>query len=349
MRLEQQSMILSIFASAVAMMALLSSGAIDQVAAAEPEVVAKNLDNPTGVAVSPKTGHVFVASHAGVFRYDPASGNVTPEIVGYPTDVYGKGPMYNIGPLGVAFLGDDHLVVGDGSRVDLEELVRVYKISDTPPDSPQKETDAVATLGPFPYNESTTKGEGNFYGVTVSDSAIYVTCNGDDTKGWVAKAQIVDGKPGKLELAIATKEATGVDAPVPITMSPNGNLVVVGQMGEINIPGDSLLTFYNAKSGKMRRNAKLGLNDVTGLAYAPESNRLYATDFSWLDTSKGALYRITKVNSEEPKTRKVCDLDKPSAIAFDADGNLYIAVMGTAKEGSDEAPGQLLKINAGDL
>jgi len=313
------------------------------------EVVAKGLDNPSGVAVQPGTGHVFIASHAGVHRLDPKSGKLTAEITGYPdpTDIYGKGPKYAIGPLGLAFLDQWHLVVGDGSRVDGEELVRIYKVGDTAPEKAQNEADAVHTLGPIGPSDLSPKGEGNFYGVAASSEWIFVTCNGDDTKGWVARAAVTDGKPGKLELVIATKEATEVDAPGPAVMSKNGKAVVVGQVGEVNQAGDSLLTFYGAASGKLQRKLPTGLNDITGLAYSPTSGKLYATDFSWVDSAAGGLFQITAGPKEatEAKTRKLVGLDKPTGLAFDAEGTLYIAVFGTAAEGSDKPAGQILKVS----
>ena len=38
-------------------------------------------------------------------------------------------------------------------------------------------------------------------------------------------------------------------------------------------------------------------------------------------------------------------LDKPTGVAFDADGNAYVAVFGTAAEGSDKPAGQILKVS----
>lgn len=315
--------------------------------AAKPahEVVAKGLDNPTGVAVQPGTGHVFVASHAGVHRLDPKSGKLTAEITGYPTDVYGKGPKYNIGPLGISFIDANHLVVGDGSRPDGSELVRVYKVGNEPAAEPQKESKALYTLGPIPAGDQTVKGEGNFYGVAANEGRIFVTCNGDDNKGWIASARVKDGKPSKLKLTIATKEATEVDAPGPVTFTKQGKGVIVGQIGEVNQEGDSLVTIYSP-AGKMSRNLTTPLNDVAGLAWS-KSGKLYATDFSWIDASKGALYQLMlgKKDATEAKAKKILNLDKPTGIAFDEDGNAYIAVFGTAAEGSDEPAGQIIKVS----
>lgn len=311
------------------------------------KVVADGLDNPSGVAVQPGTGHVFIASHAGVHRLDPKSGKLTAEVTGYPdpTDVYGKGPKYAIGPLGLAFLDQNHLVVGGGSRKDGEELVRIFKVGNEPAAAPQKESEAAQTLGPIPMSDLTIKGEGNFYGVAASAEWIFVTCNGDDTKGWVARAKVTEGKAGKLMLKIATKEATEVDAPGPITFGKTGKGVVVGQIGEVNTPGDSLVTIYSP-AGKMQRNLTTGLNDVAGLAWSP-SGKLYATDFSWVDASQGGLFSVSlgKKEATEAKTKKLLKLDKPTGIAFDEAGNAYIAVFGTAAEGSDKPAGQILKVS----
>ena len=121
--------------------------------------------------------------------------------------------------------------------------------------------------------------------------ALYVTCNGDDTKGWVAKADLNGTKFGKLERWLPTKEMVEVDAPVGITINKQGD-IVVGQFGENNKPQDSLLTFYSAKTGKMLMNLETKLYDITGLAYSPKTGLLYATDFAWMKPDEGGLFRL---------------------------------------------------------
>ena len=141
--------------------------------APQVRVVARNLNNPSGVAIQAETNHIFVSERRGVvrfFRKEEGGRGRRMEINGFPTDIYGKGPMYDIGPLGLAWL-DYHLVVGGGSRPDGEELVHIFDIEETPAESPQKESDAEYTLGPIPMGEETGKGEGNFYGVAVTRPA----------------------------------------------------------------------------------------------------------------------------------------------------------------------------------
>lgn len=318
-----------------------------------PRPAGGNLDNPTGIAVHPESGQVFVAERRGVVRFyqDPnaAQGRRRQrkmEINGFPSDIYGKGPMFDIGPLGLAFLDGEHLIVADGSRKDVDEMILVYDIPEAAPEMPAKADSAEYKLGPLGPNDQ-GQAEGNYYGVVVTGGAIYATANGDDTKGWIVRSVIKDGEPGKLERFIATKEAVNVDAPVAITVNKEGQLVV-GQMGEINVPGDSLLTVYDAKTGKLLHKWETGLNDITGLAYSPTTGKLYATDFSWMDTTKGALYELT-IKDDAVETRKVADLDKPTAIAFEKNGAALVTIFGTAEEGSDRKPGQVLRFRPADL
>jgi hypothetical protein len=264
-------------------------------------------------------------------------------------DLYGKGPKYDIGPLGLAFVDKDTLVVGDGSFKDGEEYVRVFTVPAAGKPAINFDKDAKAKLGPLPDKDG-LKAEGNFYAIAVGKTAIYISSNGDDTKGWVLKADVTGTKFGELTRYIATKESVDVDAPVGITMSGEGD-IVVGQMGEVNKPKDSLLTFYSAKTGKKLLNLETGLHDITGLAYSPKTKQLYAIDFAWMAPAEGGLYRLDKSNADGKqgiKATKILALDKPTALAFGKDGELYITVVGPKKE-SENAPkeGSLLKIAPG--
>jgi hypothetical protein len=92
--------------------------------------------------------------------------------------------------------------------------------------------------------------------------------------------QLRDGGFSNLERFIATKEATHVNTAAGITISPRGE-IVVGQMGDINVAADSLLTFYSQQGNRLL-NLATGLYDVTALAYSPQG-QLYAADFAWMD------------------------------------------------------------------
>lgn len=308
-----------------------------------PKVAARELisglNNPCGVAVQPGTGTVFVADSGNYRVVKIVDGTIQEAIVEFPKDVYGKGPKVNIGPLGLLFLDENTLVVGGGGQPDGEELLRVYKL-------PENGKPITADVLDKSYSLAETddiKGEGNFYALASDGEGVFVTCNGDDTKGWVSRASIKDGTLADFERSLATKEATEVDAPVGITVSPEGHLVV-GQMGEINVPGDSLLTYYD-EEGKMLLNIETGLHDISAVAYS-KRNQMYVLDYSWADPTQGGLFQIIadKESDSGIRTKKLLGLDKPTAMAFGPDGSLYVTIIGKAEEANSE--GKLIKVPA---
>lgn len=316
---------------------------------AKVETVLGGLSNPCGIAVQPETGHVFVADSANGRVIRIVDGKPQDVITGYPKDIYGKGPMYDIGPLGLTFLDKNTLVVGDGGYKDGEEFLRSFTVPEAGQAALDHEKDATSKAGPLTGTDE-IKPEGNLYALAATKTAVYVTCNGDDTKGWVSKAAIEGTKLGMLERAIPTKEAVEVDAPVGITVSPRGE-IVIGQMGEINKANDSLLTFYSAKTGQMILNLETGLHDISGLAYSPKTGLLYATDFAWMAPGEGGLFRLDSAQKDgaaSVKAVKIAALDKPTALAFAPDGTLYITIVGPKKD-DDNAPkeGSVVKIAPG--
>ncbi len=313
------------------------------------EDVLKNLNNPCGVAIQPETNTVFVAESGAGRVVRVVQGKRQEVIVDFPKDIYGSGPKYDIGPLGLLFLDKETLVVGGGGNRDGKELVRVYSVPEVGAD-PIQASAMVAHIGPL-AEEDGVAGEGNFYGVAANAGAIFVTANGDDQKGWIARVPRKENF-GDLRRFIATKELVNVDAPVGLTMSPDGQLVV-GQMGELESKADSLLTFYGAENGKLLLNLETGLRDITALAYTNKSRQLYALDFSWSSPSDGGLFRLDgEGTGREQVCRaiKIASLDKPTAMAVTSNDTLYVTTFGTpAKEPKEgELPGRLVKIH-GDL
>ena len=137
--------------------------------AAEPKVetLLEGLVNPCGVAIQPETGVVFVSdSGAGKVIRVGENGKAQEVIVGSPIDLYGKGPKYDIGPLGIVFFDRNTLIVGDGGFKDGEEHVRTFTlpVGDKTLDY---DKDAAQKSGPLEA-EGDVKPEGNLYGVALT-------------------------------------------------------------------------------------------------------------------------------------------------------------------------------------
>src|SRR5262249_26266828 len=77
-------------------------------------VVLEGLHNPTGLAKQPGTGHIFVADSGAGKVIRIVDGKAQDVITDFAQDIYGKGPQYKIGPLGLAFIDENTLVVSDG-------------------------------------------------------------------------------------------------------------------------------------------------------------------------------------------------------------------------------------------
>ena len=299
------------------------------------ETVLDGLKNPCGVAIQPETGQIFVSHSAAGKIVRVVDGKTEDVITGSSLDVYGDGPTYDIGPLGIAFVNSHRLAVADGGYKDGEEYVRIFEVPE--PGTPALTWEDGTKIGPLAATED-AKAEGNFFGLAATQAALFVTCNGAETRGCVAKADSSGTKFGTLQRFVATHEAVQVNAPVGITISPRGE-VVIGQMGQINVEKDSLLTFYNANNAKMLLSTETGLYDITALVYSPKGH-LYALDFAWMAPDKGGLFRLDK-QGDGCQAVKITSLDKPTALAFGKDGSLYITLFGTGSEGQliNLAPG----------
>ncbi len=301
----------------------------------EKRLVASSFYNPAGVAIQPETGHVFVSMTDRIVRVIPGDPNtVHDEVVDFPNETYGKGPVYEIGPLGLAFADKNTLVVGDGGQDDGVELVRIYTVGSQPlpKDTVKKAAEMRSFSTPITPGPESLKGEGNFYGVAILGSTAFVTCNGDDTKGWIARLELDLKKPAPLKLTpfIKSKELTDTNAPMGATITPDGKLLVC-QFGSNTTRPDSLLTFYNPLTGSLTKMLKTGLRDLTGIAYSPKTGKLYGVDFSWAEPSQGGLFRLD-ITGEEVRATRLAALDRPTALAFSPDGKLYVTVIGAEPE-----------------
>jgi glucose/arabinose dehydrogenase len=261
---------------------------------AKGTVVVSGLDNPRAIAIQPGTGVLFISeSVAGqIVRFDPTSDKTaTPVITGSPLDTTGQPPLRNIGPLGLAFLGRDTLVVGEGGQKTGSDTVRAYAVPATGESIKYEAPTAIS--GPIQAGDDSKTGEGNFNALVIPTGAsLFVASGGgDDAKGWILRSSLNSGKPGELKPFIDTKSLVGVESPMAITKDKGGNLVVAN-VGKFAGAKDSVLSFFNPATGKLLLKRDTGLYDIMGLAYSPKTKLLYAVDLAWTRPGEGGLYRL---------------------------------------------------------
>jgi hypothetical protein len=338
---------------AVAIVALLPSlaAAAPAVPAVKTETVAGGLDNPVAVAMR-SGGDLFISeSGAGrVVRIAPGKdAKPQPVVTGFPIGPSPDMPELRVGPLGLAFTPAGNLVVGSGGQGPEKDAVRVFVL---PADNnPLTIDDAKKVLTVKPGSESKT-GEGWFYGVAATPYAIFATSRGDASGGWISRSFLQSG-PGKyaeslldLRPFIESKRLVHCDGPTALAISKRNELVV-GQAGKFDKTPDSMISFYNPTNSKLLLNLPTGLLDIVGVAYSPQSGQLYAVDLAWADDKQGGLFRLDATQTDGVlgvKAVKITSLDKPTALCFAPDGAVYVTILGTAKSGATEKPGQLLKI-----
>ncbi len=322
--------------------------AVKTESAVKSEVVLSNLANPWGVAVQPGSGDLFISeSGAGqIIRVKATeTNNSTPAITGFAIDTFNAKIPWKIGPLGLAFLDKITLAVGEGSIKSGSDLVRIYQLPED--GKPLTADDTKQKLGPIEAGSDSSKGEGGFFGVTSTVTAVYVTsCAGDPEKGWILKADLSGTTAGQMKPFIKSTIEAGASNPLAITASVRGELVV-GQAGKIEQAKDSVLSFYNSKSGKLLLNLPVALHDIAGLAYSPKGKLLYTIDSALSDTKNGGLYRLDSAivdGKQTVKATKLLSLDRPTSLAFSPEGTLYITTLGRENADGDQKTGQLLRL-----
>lgn len=305
------------------------------------EVLSGQLDTPSGLAIQPGTGDLFVATLRGVLRLDADSSYAANlEIVGFPVDSYGKGPSYQFGPLGLAFRDSEHLIIGGGGKPDGEDGISIFRVADQPCDSPQNAAMPHAAAAPIRKGDQSLRGEGNYFGVLASQDRIFATSHGDDTKGWISEVRFGHGTLPKIEPLIAAKQATGRDGPTGLVLLPD-DLLLVALIGELDEREDSLLAEFELATGKLGRSLATGLRDITAIVADSSNSQVYALDFSWSDVERGGLYSLTLRETPMQQT-KLASLPHPTAMCLDASGDLFVATLGDPKPG--QATGQVLRI-----
>ncbi len=339
------------------------------------EVVVDGLTHPSAIAIQPGTGHVFVSDSGAGRVVRVVDGELEPVITGFDVAALDNELPYDAGPLGLAFLNQETLVVGEGGMPVGEDLLRIFEVpksGESPittdvlkkPDPPKTNREARSLFPPVaPVPEplslpsrANQPGLGDYYGILATEEAVYASTSGDAGRGWIARADRIRDGLTFFQRFIGTQTETKSSNPMAITRSPEGYLAI-GLAGNADSTGDSKLAFYN-EQGELLGSFPMGLNDVVGIAYGPKYGRLFAIDFDRQKPGGGGLYKIVATDDEVGcKPVKIMDLASPTAMRFDSRGDLYVSLLGDSNSTNDEGTGepqgkkpagQLLKITGLD-
>ncbi len=306
------------------------------------ETIAGGLKNPTSVVVQPGTGHVFVAE-SGALRVIRVVDNKTESVItDFARKSFGTNPVYDVGPVSLLFIDQQTLLVGDSGLETGDARLSLYKI----PAAGAEAIKADKLEGESKSLPATADAvaEGSFFGLALTSTKIFVTCRGDDAKAWIGMATLADGKLGDFTRSIELFEPTKVSTPAAVTLSPDGYLAI-GLQGTSSTPGDSVLVFCDPQDGKILKHYSLGIHDITGMAYGPKHGRLFATDFNYGSPLAGALVKVIGT-AEGSRCQEMQKLERPTALAFSPEGDLYITLAG---DPAAETPdGKLVRIKGLD-
>jgi hypothetical protein len=327
---------------------------IDESAQYEIATLVDGLESPTCVAVRPGARpagpfELYVAeSGAGrvVRLATDAPEPATAAITGFPTRKFGPDGEYQAGPLGLVFLSRNRLVAGDGGLGVGEDLVRVYNLPD---DGAELAFDAADhSAGPVPEGGRSTRGEGQFASLALTETSLFVVPRRGDERGWILKAVVDANRIAGLEPFVAANAIVGASTPsaVAVNPKPNYHYLVVAHMGEPSADRDSRIAMLSPVSGELALCLLTGLRDIVGLAYSPRGD-LYAVDASWGEPAAGGVYRLEAAESEgrqSCRAVKIAAVVRPSSLAFASDGSLYVTAFGESAARASKPTGALLKI-----
>jgi sugar lactone lactonase YvrE len=325
-------------------------------------LVLGDLDHPSGVAIQPETGHVFISDtgRGRVVRW--VEGQLQPVVVRFPSADTGQDVGGRPGPLGLIFLDNQTLAIGVGGASGERASVRVVRIP--PPGSDPISADSAIRLDSA---DDTVAGvvEGACYSLAKTKlktiDALLATGGDVSQAGWLAVIPLL--KPdqlaaaesyGRLTRLLPANSGDALHGPRGISIGPYGELVV-GQMGEIGEQADGRLTIYRMSDGKRLLDLPTGLYDVAAIAYgkplAPSNKRrLYALDFATSRPDAAGLFRLDaqwRDGQIGVQATRISTLPHPTAMAFAPDGTLYVCQFGVARDGDPQPSGQLVRFAPG--
>lgn len=175
----------------------------------------------------------------------------------------------------------------------------------------------------------------------VADSAANALIAVDVATGEINTVTAFEPGPGVFPNPVMGGELLAQAVPTAVAFDDMGTLYVSHLSGAPFVPGTAKVVTVDAEGNVA--DFATGLTMLTDLTYAPDGN-LYATQFAIFgqqgpEFNSGAVIRITPEGAAE---MVVGGLPNVTAIAFDAEGNGYVAINGANPPGIPDGLGAVV-------
>lgn len=308
------------------------------------EIVA-GLSYPSGIAIQPETGEVFVADSGRGQVVRIVDGVAVPIITDFPVYPLGDASAIELGPLGLLFTDTKTLVVGSSAESASAPILQVFSISESA--EAVTANSAHSSLVLSKGDQGSVGSVRRLYAMAATPETIYSCILADSSGAIVGRTSRSDllSAPSNMDKFVDVEETLSLARPSGVTISPHGYLVVAG-MGELSESNDSVLVFLDTVSRKPLLRLETGLRDISAVAYS-RRRQMYALDLAWAKPEEGGLYQIIADETSESgmRTKKILSLTHPTAMAFDSEGTLYVTIAGEDDD-AGVRQGKLLKIPA---
>ncbi|MEM9943089.1 MAG: hypothetical protein AAF939_16110 [Planctomycetota bacterium] len=314
----------------------------------EIQTIVEGLNHPMGVTVQPETGTIFVSDSGAARVIRIIDQEIEEVVIGFPVDQVAE-QNATLGPLGLCFLDQNTLVIGEGGQATGEDQILRYKVPAVGEPS-LNYSDFLGKPMTMPAAEKRC-AEQDFQSIVSGARGVFVASRGDHEKGWISLATHsteLEEHWTEFSRLIPSRILTNCQRASCLTKSPQGYLLV-GLKGQANETKDSSIAFFS-EEGELLSQYQCGLKEVAGLAYDPSSNRLFAID-SPKEAVVGGLYQLIEFTQENRtlcQPRLIVPLPNPTSCCFDPHGNLLVT-LAREKDEKNDASGSLIQVNRVDL
>ena len=321
-----------------------------------PQELLGKLQLPCSIAVRPESGQpgeIFVADRGAgrILRLNPNQpDHSSTAISGFPVDAADPASVNAAGIQSIYFLDHMRLTVAGGGA-DGNFFVRAYELVDADTqlrfddqrqsaDLPEKSDSHTSAIRTFHDIARTRPNE------RVPDSLLLAAVSQDGPAGlW--RVPIRANTIGNIEPLDENGDLDQLTAIGGLAVSPAGYIAAAIDPKEDDAKRTEL-AFLNPVSGETLLKLKTDLPRIVALAYQPSTGDLFAACATTRQASADGIYRLDDHSQSGTRTcraTKVADIKRPTAIAFAADGTLYITALGP-RDGNNTPSGTLLRVPA---